>query len=50
MPTGQRSADREPLTTLKTYREREGEVYFGQNLINEGAGELAVGMDVEVLE
>ncbi|WP_137885465.1 MOSC domain-containing protein [Pseudomonas sp. 2FE] len=48
--TGERSADREPLTTLKTYREREGEVYFGQNLINEGTGELQVGMAVEVLE
>ncbi len=48
--TGERSADREPLTTLKTYREREGEVYFGQNLIADGAGELQVGMTVEVLE
>ncbi|MCY1286924.1 putative protein YcbX [compost metagenome] len=48
--TGERSPDREPLTTLKTYRERDGDVYFGQNLIHEGEGELRVGMDVEVLE
>ncbi|MGE8362110.1 MOSC domain-containing protein [Pseudomonas sp.] len=48
--TGERSRDREPLTTLKTYREREGEVYFGQNLINLGQGQLQVGMPVEVLE
>ncbi|QEY62343.1 MOSC domain-containing protein [Metapseudomonas lalkuanensis] len=48
--TGERNADREPLTTLKTYREREGEVYFGQNLINRSAGVLEVGMEVEVLE
>ncbi|MDH4569534.1 MOSC domain-containing protein [Pseudomonas sp. BN414] len=48
--TGERSSDREPLTTLKTYREREGEVYFGQNLINRSAGVLEVGMEVEVLE
>ncbi|HWV10483.1 MAG TPA: MOSC domain-containing protein, partial [Pseudomonas sp.] len=48
--TGERSRDREPLTTLKTYREREGEVYFGQNLINLGHGQLQVGMPVEVLE
>lgn len=48
--TGERSADREPLQTLKTYRERDGEVYFGQNLIAEGGGELRVGMPVEVLE
>jgi len=48
--TGERSGDREPLTTLKTYRERDGEVYFGQNLLHRGAGELEVGMAVEVLE
>lgn len=48
--TGERSADREPLATLKTYREREGQVYFGQNLLPRGVGELQVGMSVEVLE
>lgn len=48
--TGERNADREPLTTLKTYRERNGEVYFGQNLLPRGTGELRVGMSVEVLE
>jgi hypothetical protein len=48
--TGARSADREPLQTLKTYRERDGEVYFGQNLIAEGQGVLESGMPVEVLE
>jgi len=48
--TGERSGDREPLSTLKTYRERGGDVYFGQNLIHNGVGELEVGMPVEVLE
>ncbi|HUE94874.1 MOSC domain-containing protein [Pseudomonas sp.] len=48
--TGERSADREPLTTLKTYREREGDVYFGQNLIACGEGQLALDMPVQVLE
>jgi hypothetical protein len=48
--TGERSADREPLTTLKAYREREGEVYFGQNLIACGEGRLALDMPVQVLE
>ncbi len=48
--TGERSDDREPLATLKTYRARDGEVYFGQNLLHSGPGELAVGMGVEVLE
>lgn len=48
--TGERSADREPLATLKTYREREGEVYFGQNLIACGEGQLRLDMPVRVLE
>lgn len=48
--TGERSPDREPLTTLKTYREREGEVLFGQNLVNDGHGELKVGMSVTLLD
>ncbi|MDF3194720.1 MOSC domain-containing protein [Pseudomonas sp. 1928-m] len=48
--TGERSADREPLTTLKTYREREGAVYFGQNLIACGEGQLRLDMPVQVLE
>ncbi|WPO98499.1 MOSC domain-containing protein [Pseudomonas sp. HR96] len=48
--TGQRSSDREPLTTLKTYRTQDGNVMFGQNLISDGAGEIEVGMPVTVLE
>jgi uncharacterized protein len=48
--TGERSADREPLTTLQQYRAREGQVYFGQNLIACGEGQLSLGMPVEVLE
>jgi uncharacterized protein YcbX len=48
--TGERSADREPLTTLKTYRERDGDVYFGQNLIACGEGQLRLDMPVQILE
>ena len=48
--TGERSSDREPLATLKTYRGRDGELYFGQNLLHSGPGELQLGMAVEVLE
>ncbi|KPW39745.1 MOSC domain-containing protein [Pseudomonas coronafaciens pv. atropurpurea] len=48
--TGERSSDREPFATLKTYRQVEGNVLFGQNMVNEGVGELEVGMTVEVLE
>ena len=47
--SGERSADREPLATLRGYRQRDGEVYFGQNLIACGTGQLALGMPVEVL-
>lgn len=48
--TGERSADREPMTTLRSYRQRDGELHFGQNLVALGRGELKVGMAVEVLE
>ncbi|WP_313056102.1 MOSC domain-containing protein [Pseudomonas lopnurensis] len=48
--TAERDADREPLATLLGYRKGEGGVFFGQNLIAEGTGELALGMPVEVLE
>ena len=48
--TGARNADREPLTTLKTYREREGDVWFGQNMVSDGRGVIEVGMPVVVLE
>jgi uncharacterized protein YcbX len=46
--SGERVA--EPLRTLMTYRKRNNKVYFGQNLIHDGTGELAEGMAVEVLE
>lgn len=40
----------EPLQTLATYRRRDGKVYFGQNVIPAGAGEIRVGDAVEVLD
>jgi uncharacterized protein YcbX len=46
--TGERGV--EPLRTLMGYRRRDNKVYFGQNLIHDGCGELAEGMKVEVLE
>lgn len=48
--TGERSADREPMTTLLTYRKQSDGIMFGQNLIPVGTGHLEVGMAVEVLE
>jgi MOSC domain-containing protein len=40
----------EPLETLATYRRRDGKVYFGQNVIPDGAGEIRVGDIVEVID
>ncbi len=48
--TGTRSADGEPLRTLGTYRQGEGGIYFGQNLIPRSGGTIRVGDEVEVLE
>ena len=48
--SGERSPDREPFTTLETYRKTEKGAMFGQNLVNDGIGRLEVGMPVTVLE
>ena len=40
----------EPLKTLAGYRRRGKRVYFGQNLIHDTPGELALDLPVEVLE
>ena len=40
----------EPLETLATYRRRDHKIYFGQNVIPDGAGKIRVGGAVEVLE
>ena len=45
--TGDRSS--EPLRTLATYRVRESQVLFGQNLIHGGRGSMRVGDPVVVL-
>lgn len=47
--TGERDGN-EPLQTLSAYRRRGNKVYFGQNLIHDRRGRLALGMEVEVLE
>ena len=50
--TNQTTAERgqEPLRTLATYRNVSNKVLFGQNLIHEGRGRIAVGMEVVVEE
>jgi uncharacterized protein YcbX len=47
--TDQESAERgvEPLRTLATFRKQDGKVYFGQNVVHQGTGRLAVGMAVQ---
>ena len=45
--TGERG--KEPLRTLATFRQQDGKVLFGQNLVHRGTGRLAAGMGVEVV-
>jgi uncharacterized protein YcbX len=40
----------EPLQTLATYREKNGEVYFGQNVIHDNTGILEIGMDIDIID
>ena len=47
--TGEKT-EKEPLKTLSTYRNRDGKVLFGQNLIAEkGGGVIRVGDEIEIL-
>jgi len=46
--TGERG--KEPLLTLATYRQHDGRVFFGQNLIHDGPGTLKVGEEVRVIQ
>jgi uncharacterized protein YcbX len=39
---------KEPLKTLNTYRQRNNNVYFGQNLLYDGAGTLSVGDTITI--
>lgn len=47
--TGVRDPEGEPLATLATFRGHEGKVWFGMNLIHEGAGRLRLGDPVDVI-
>lgn len=40
----------EPVRTLASYRMRDNKIFFGQNVIAEGSGEVQVGMPVEIIE
>jgi len=45
------SAERckEPIKTLTTFRKRDHKVFFGQNVVADGEGELEVGMRVTIV-
>ncbi len=45
--TGERGP--EPLRTLAGYRKRDDKIFFGQNVIADGRGEIRVGMNVELI-
>jgi uncharacterized protein YcbX len=49
--TDQETAERgvEPLRTLATFRKRNGQVMFGQNLVHRGTGRLTVGAPMQVV-
>lgn len=40
----------EPTRTLAGYRRRDNKIFFGQNVVAEGSGQLEIGMPVEILE
>jgi uncharacterized protein YcbX len=40
---------KEPLKTLATYRRKNNDVYFGQNLIHKGSGIISVGDMIDVI-
>ena len=43
-------AAKEPLKTLARYRFKNNKIMFGQNLVHEGSGEIAVGDELRVLK
>jgi hypothetical protein len=42
--------DLDTLGELRLYRQKGSRVYFGQNLVHDGSGQLVVGDNVEVLD
>jgi uncharacterized protein YcbX len=41
---------KEPLKTLATYRQKNNNIYFGQNLLHHGEGALHIGDEINVIE
>lgn len=42
--------NKEPLKTLSTYRKKNFKIYFGQNVLSEGLGEIKVGDSIRVIK
>jgi len=42
------SKSREPLKTLSSYRQKNNKIYFGQNLLHSGEGEIFVGDAISI--
>lgn len=47
---GTGNTGKEPLRTLASYRKVNNEVWFGQNVLTEGAGFMSVGDSIEVIK
>lgn len=47
---GSGTRGQEPLRTMKSFREWEGKVFFGQNVVFSGTGRFRVGENVHILE
>jgi len=37
---------KEPLKTLASYRQKNNKIYFGQNLVHQGEGKIAIGDEI----
>jgi uncharacterized protein YcbX len=48
--SGERSKNFEPTKTLSSFRRRDNQIFFGQNAVIDGEGEIKVGMSVEVIK
>lgn len=40
----------EPLTTLSLFRKADNKIYFGQNMLHSGVGDIKINTEIEVLE
>ena len=41
--------EKEPLTTLATYRMKNNKIYFGQNVLHQQTGQINVGDEIKII-